>query len=112
MLSDEGVDHFVQRFAGHDLVELVENEMDPVVGEPPLRKIIGADAFGAIAGPDLGTPVRGALGVKFLALRIVDPGTQERHGAGAVLVLRTLVLHEDDGSRRQMGDADRGFRSC
>ena len=37
------------------------------------------------------------------------PGAQERHSAGAVLVLRTLVLHDDDGARRQMGDAHRGF---
>jgi hypothetical protein len=72
MLGDEGIDHLVQRFAGHDLVELVESQVDPVVGEPPLRKVIGADSFGAIAGTDLGTPVRGALGVAFLALRVVD----------------------------------------
>ena len=83
--------------------------MDPVVGEPPLWEIIGADSFGAIAGTNLGAPIRGALGVAFLALRVVDLGTQERHGAGAVLVLRTLVLHEDNRGRRQMGDADRGF---
>ena len=71
MMGDEGIDHFVQRFARQDLVELVEREIDPVVGKPALRKIIGADAFGAIAGTDLGTPVRGALGVKYLALQFV-----------------------------------------
>src|SRR3984893_10315272 len=73
MLGDEGIDHFIQRFAGHDLVELVESQMDPVVGEPPLREIISADSFGAIAGTDLGTPVSGALRRAFLPLRVIDP---------------------------------------
>ena len=49
--------------------------MDAVVGDAPLRKIIGADAFGTVARTDLGTPVRGALGVEFLALRVVDAGS-------------------------------------
>ena len=49
MVGDEGIDHFIQRFAAHDLVELVESQMDPVVGESPLRKIVSADSFGAIA---------------------------------------------------------------
>ena len=72
MMGDKGIDHFIQRFAGHDLVELVEREMDPVVGQSALRKIIGANAFGAIPGTDLGTPVGGALGVEPLALRLKD----------------------------------------
>src|SRR3712207_8070815 len=40
---------------------------------------------------------------------VVEARLQQRHGAGAVLVLRALVLHEDHETRRQMRDADGGF---
>ena len=35
--------------AVHDIVELVEREIDAMVGDSALRKIIGANTFGAIA---------------------------------------------------------------
>src|SRR5579862_995045 len=39
--------------AVHDLVELVEGEVDAMIGDAPLREIIGADALGAVSGSDL-----------------------------------------------------------
>ena len=39
--------------AVHDVVELVQRQIDAVVGDPALREIIGADAFGAVARADL-----------------------------------------------------------
>ena len=35
--------------AVHDVVELVEREIDAMIGDAPLRKIVGADALGAVA---------------------------------------------------------------
>ena len=49
MLRDERLDDLVQRFAGNDLLQLVERQVDPVVGDAPLRKIVGPDSFGPVA---------------------------------------------------------------
>src|SRR5262249_49968095 len=62
MLGHQRVDDLAQRFAGHDLRQLVEREIDAVVGHAGLRKIVGADPLGAVAGADLAAPLRGALG--------------------------------------------------
>ena len=40
-------------------------------------------------------------------LGVAQPRRQQRHRAGAVLVLRALVLALDDDARRQVRDADR-----
>src|SRR6266581_290834 len=37
------------KIAVHDVVDLVEGETDAVVGDPSLRKIIGADSLGPVA---------------------------------------------------------------
>src|SRR4029079_18355444 len=73
------------------------------------RKVVGADAFGTIAGTDLPAPLGGARAVDAGALLVIELGAQQRHGAGAVLVLRTLLLHGDGDAARDMRDADRGF---
>ena len=49
----ERVDQLVERVARHDLVELVEGQVDAVVGHPALREVVGADALGAVARADL-----------------------------------------------------------
>ena len=53
MLCRQRVDQFAQRFAGDHLRQLVECEVDAVIGDAALREIIGADALGAVAGADL-----------------------------------------------------------
>src|SRR4029453_13335947 len=49
VLGHERVDDLAQRLALDDLRQLVEGEVDAVVAHAPLRKIVGADALGAIA---------------------------------------------------------------
>ena len=66
------IDQFVERFAGNDLRQLVERQVDAVVGDAALREIVGADAFRAVAGADLAAPVGGALGVAPLLLGVVE----------------------------------------
>jgi hypothetical protein len=48
VFTDERFDHLVQ-LTRHHLVELVEGEVDAVIGDPPLGKIVGADTLGAVA---------------------------------------------------------------
>ena len=95
--------------ARHDAFEAVERQVDAMVGEPTLREIVGADAFRPVAGADLGLAVGGADGVDPLPLQVVEPRFQHLHRLGAVLVLRALVLREDDGARRNMRDAHRAL---
>ena len=53
MLGGQRVDQFAQRFAGDHLRQLVERQVDAVIGDAALREIVGADALGAVAGADL-----------------------------------------------------------
>ena len=39
--------------AVHDIIELVQRQIDTVIGDAALRKIIGANAFGPVPGSDL-----------------------------------------------------------
>ena len=52
VVFDQGVDHGLQ-VAGHDLVELVEREVDAVVGQAVFGKVVGADPLAAVARADL-----------------------------------------------------------
>ena len=48
MVRHQRLDHFLQRRPFDDLVQFVECEIDAVIRNPPLRKIIGANAFRAV----------------------------------------------------------------
>src|SRR5690606_17905288 len=102
----QGPDDIVE-VALKDLVELVESEVDAVIGDPPLGIVVGADALGAVAAADEAPAGLGLLLRRRVLLGGLQPGLQQCHGAGAVLVLGALVLafHHDAGG--QVGDADR-----
>src|SRR5438132_4087800 len=53
VLGDERVDQLVERGALEHLLELVQREADAMIGDAPLREIVGADALRAIARDDL-----------------------------------------------------------
>ena len=109
MLGHQGIDDLMQGFAFHDLRQLVQRQINAVIGDAALRKIIGADAFRAVAGADLPAPLGRSLGVELAALGVVQFGAQHLQRFGFVLMLRALFLHKDDHAGRQMGDADGGF---
>ena len=102
IVRDQSIDHFVDFTFDHP-VELVERQVDPVVGHPPLREVIGSDPLGPIARADLALAVRRAFAVHLLALDVVEPGAQYLHRLGAVLVLR-LFRRRHDQPRRQVRD--------
>src|SRR5476651_1515249 len=52
MLGHQRINDLVERFALDDLRQFVEREVDAVIAHAPLRKIVGADALGAIARTD------------------------------------------------------------
>src|SRR3546814_6250594 len=81
--------------------------VDAVIGDAALREIVGADAFRAVARADHRAARARAFGVQALAFGLVEPGAQDAERLGLVLVLRFLVLLDDDEAGGQMGDAHR-----
>ena len=82
-----------------DFGELVQGETDAVIGDAVLRKIVGADFFGAVAGLDLAAALGGEELVLLFLLHFVEAGAKDAHGFGAILDLRFLVLLRDDQGR-------------
>src|SRR5579859_3006489 len=70
VLGDQRLDHLVERLAGHDLLDLVEGQVDAVIRHAPLRKIIGADPLRPVAGADLALAIGGAGVVERLAFPV------------------------------------------
>src|SRR5207344_3160230 len=68
MFGRQRVDQFAQRFARDDLRQLVERQVDAVIGDAALREVIGADALAAVAGADLFLAIGGTLRFDALAL--------------------------------------------
>ena len=90
------------------LVEVVRLEVDPVVGDPVLREVVGADALAAVDGADLAGPVGRRVGLRLLLGQRLQARGEHLHRAGLVLQLRPLVLAGDDDAGGQVGDAHRG----
>src|SRR5699024_1636457 len=51
VFAGQRADHFVQ-VAGHDVIKLVQRQVDAVVGDPALGEIVGTNALGAVAAAD------------------------------------------------------------
>ena len=107
VLGDQRVDQFAQPRPGDDLRQLLQREADPVVGHAALREVVGADAFGAVAGADHRLARLGLGPLRGVALLFVEARAQHLHRLFAVLVLAAPVLAGDHQPGRQVGDADR-----
>src|SRR3990170_8682034 len=96
MLGNERVDDLVERgLALEHEIKLVGGEADAMVGDAPLREVVGADALGAVARADLAAAVLRPLGVALRPLKLVEARSQHLHRLGLVLVLGLLVLLAD-----------------
>jgi hypothetical protein len=96
VFRDQGLDDFAERFALENLRQLIKRQIDPMVGNTTLRVVVGADAFGPIAGPDLAAPLRGARGILLLPLEVIKPRPQHRERLSAIAVLGAVFLHHHD----------------
>src|SRR5262245_58119852 len=97
------VDHVVD-VSVDDRLQVVLGEPDPVIGQPILREVVGADLVGAIARLHLLAP-RLALGsLLLLALDLEQLRAQDLHRLVLVLVLRLLVLAAHLEPRRLVQD--------
>src|SRR5260370_24772100 len=80
-----------------------------MVGHPPLREIVGADALRTVAGANLRASLLRPFGVELLVAGVEDARAQKSHRLGPVAMLRTLLLHRHDDAGRKMGNADRAL---
>src|SRR5690606_19147778 len=86
MLGTQCADQFVE-VAFHDLTQLVQGEIDAVIGDPPLREVVGANAFGTVTGAHQALALRGFLRLRFLLLLVFQARGQHLHGFLAVAML-------------------------
>src|SRR5690606_12740360 len=105
----EGLDQLPELALAHDALE-VEVPSQSMVGDPVLRIVVGPNALAPIAAADLPAALALLLLGALLLAEVEEPGPQDPHRLGAVLVLRGLVLDRDDEPGRQVGDANRGAR--
>ena len=94
----------------HDLIQIVERQLDPVIRDPALRKIIGADFFRTVAGSDLAASQIRFSVMPLLQLQVIELGTQEREGFILILQLGPLGLGIDDNTGWQMRQPYRRVR--
>ena len=109
VVVEQGVDHRLQ-VAGQDVVELVERQVDAVIGQPVVGKVVGADALAAVAGADQRSPFVGPRCVLLLPLQFVEPRFQHAQGLGEILVLAFFILALHDQARFVMRQPDGGGR--
>src|SRR5699024_9391908 len=58
---DQRLDNLVQAAAVHHLAELVQRQVDAVIGDATLGVVVGANPLAAIAGTDQRAPLVGLL---------------------------------------------------
>src|SRR5205807_747894 len=63
-------------FSGNNGIQLVQVQVDAVIGDAVLREIVGADPLTALAGTDQRAPLLGALLVQLLLLHLVKPAAE------------------------------------
>ena len=102
VLGDQRVGQ-LEEIAVHDRRDLVEREIDAVIGDAALRKVVGADALGAVAAADqraCASPPSFALLLAHLL--VLDARGEHAERARLVLVLRS----GRPGIRRRCRSAD------
>src|SRR5262249_3776253 len=104
IFGEDRIDDLVERLAAHHLVDLVKGQVDPMIGDPALRKIVGADALRSVAAAALPLSPGGTGAGAGLPLHLVKTRAQNLERSRLVLVLGFLVLLNDNEPGRQMGN--------
>src|SRR5260370_19377963 len=87
----------------------MKRQADAVIGDAVLRKIVGADFFGAVAGFDLTAAFDGERRLAFLLFLFVEARAENAHGFGPILDLRFFILLGNDESAGNVRDAHGGI---
>jgi hypothetical protein len=89
----------------------VDREIQAVIHNVIMVKVVGADAIAALTPPDLVLPVLSMCGFLFFTHPVKQPGTKNPKRFGFVFKLTALILANDNRSGRKMRNPD-GAVSC
>src|SRR5437762_1269634 len=89
----------------HNTVELINGEIDAVIRQPSLVKVIGSDPLAAVAASDHEFARRCDLGALFFLFLFQQSSAQDFHALGPILVLRFFILAGYNDPARDMRDA-------
>ena len=103
----QGVNDLVQ-IAVHDGIDLIQRQADPMVRNPALGEIVGADPLVAHTGAHLAAAHTGDLAVQPLLLLLIELGGQHPHTFLPVLELAALLLAGHHNSRGLVDQTDGG----
>src|SRR5690606_3224346 len=92
--------------SGQDLVEIIERQVDAMIGNAALGEVVGPDALRPVSGTDLRFPGLGTLARRLTAFEFIDARPENVHRQTPVLMLG-LFRRNDDDARRQMRHANR-----
>src|SRR5207248_3049764 len=81
--------------ADHDAVDLVERQVDAMVGDAALWKVVRADALGAVTRADEALSRRGGFRLLLALALVTDARRQHAERLLAVLMLRARILALD-----------------
>src|SRR3954463_2298675 len=76
VLGHQGIDDLAQLVARNDARQIVERQVDAMVGDPALRKIISADALAAVARADHALALGGTGAIHPLPLDVIKLGLE------------------------------------
>src|ERR687897_1508190 len=80
----------------------MRREVDSVVRDPALGKVVGPDLFRALARPHLSAALPGDRFLLLPQLDLVQAGTQHLHRLLTILDLRLFILLRHDQARWQV----------
>src|SRR5690349_15198764 len=102
----EGVDQLIE-VAIDDVAQVVDREIDAVVGDPALRKVVGSNLGRSVAVAHHGSSIARARGLLLRDHPVEQSGSKHFHRLELVLKLRLLILlaHHDAGGK--VGDPHR-----
>lgn len=86
-------------------VQAIQGEVDAMVGNTILGKIIGPNPFAPISRANLTFPVLGDFGFLFHLHLVQESGAEDLQGFSFVLELRFLVLADHHQASGQVSDA-------
>src|SRR6185295_10670049 len=90
VIGYQGIDQLIQGDTLENIIELVQRQADTMVGDPPLREIVGADALRPVTGANLVAALRGAHVGRPVALHFEQARAEHLHRKPAILVLGLL----------------------
>src|ERR1039457_689663 len=106
VLVRQRLDEHIEVAVEHTL-ELMQRQVDAMIGHARLRKVVGANLLAAVATPNHRAAGRLELRVALRLREIVKARAQHAHRLGTILDLRLLVLAGDHEPGREVRDAHR-----